>query len=504
MIGKAAPGGHQRHELGVDPLRSRHGARLVLLAIADCASGDGANAWPSVAELKRKAGLAERAVQTALAELVKLGELEIDYNAGPKGCNRYRVLMTVHTPAETAPPQILHPPADIAPPQDLRGNASVQANGQNPADIAPPAESAPPQISTLTPAESAPGTVRHVRDLLLRASAILSRSAKTWTGSALTSLSAWSPTCCKPPTITQTPGAGKPACSSTRTGAPRSRFTRDRLVPGQAASGAARSCRWPSSATSTTSCASRPSPSGTRPTATAGAPRLLPRRCRRPARQRGLRTRRNQAMTPDEINAEAAAIWLADRRDRLVANLLANRPAEIAAPGELDPRIADWAARLAAGDKQNLILAGPVGTGKTWAVWKAAEQAVRGGYDGLAVITTAAPLPPRHRPRHRGARRVRAATSPRGCWQSTTSPRCGCPSGTWTTSASSSTPGGARSSRPWSRPTRPTWHPCSARGSPAASPTTPSSSRWTGRTAGGSRDRVRPRPRPGPRAGPHR
>ena len=46
--------------------RSRHGARLVLLAIADCASSDGGNAWPSVAELKRKAGLAERAVQTAL------------------------------------------------------------------------------------------------------------------------------------------------------------------------------------------------------------------------------------------------------------------------------------------------------------------------------------------------------------------------------------------------------------------------------------------------------
>ena len=37
--------------------RSRHGARLVLLAIADCASGDGGNAWPSVAELKRKTGL---------------------------------------------------------------------------------------------------------------------------------------------------------------------------------------------------------------------------------------------------------------------------------------------------------------------------------------------------------------------------------------------------------------------------------------------------------------
>jgi DNA replication protein DnaC len=95
-------------------------------------------------------------------------------------------------------------------------------------------------------------------------------------------------------------------------------------------------------------------------------------------------------MTPDEINAEAAAIWLADHRERLVANLLANRPAQMAAPGDLEPDLAGWAERLAAGSKQNAILAGPVGTGKTWAVWKAAEQAVRCGYEGLVVITAAA------------------------------------------------------------------------------------------------------------------
>ena len=97
-------------------------------------------------------------------------------------------------------------------------------------------------------------------------------------------------------------------------------------------------------------------------------------------------------MTPDEINAEAAAIWIAEHRDRLVDNLLAHRPAEMAAPGDLDPRIAEWALHLAAGSKRNLILAGPVGTGKTWAVWKAAEHAVRSGYEGMVIITTAARL----------------------------------------------------------------------------------------------------------------
>jgi DNA replication protein DnaC len=97
-------------------------------------------------------------------------------------------------------------------------------------------------------------------------------------------------------------------------------------------------------------------------------------------------------MTPDEINQEAAAIWLRDRRESLIGNLLKNRPAVFAGPGELHPDIATWARMLAAGKSRNLIITGPVGTGKTWAVWKAAEQAVRGGYEGSVVITTAAKL----------------------------------------------------------------------------------------------------------------
>ena len=97
-------------------------------------------------------------------------------------------------------------------------------------------------------------------------------------------------------------------------------------------------------------------------------------------------------MTPDEINEEAAAIWLRDRRERLLGNLLKNRPAVFAAPGELQPEVRTWARVLAAGKNRNLIITGPVGTGKTWAVWKAAEEAVRSGYEGRVVITTAAKL----------------------------------------------------------------------------------------------------------------
>lgn len=92
---------------------------------------------------------------------------------------------------------------------------------------------------------------------------------------------------------------------------------------------------------------------------------------------------------PDELAGEALESWRAERAERLVANLLSNRPAEFAAPGNLDPRLTAWARQLADGNKRTLVLAGPPGAGKTWAVWKAAETAVRSGYEGGVIITTA-------------------------------------------------------------------------------------------------------------------
>jgi len=96
-------------------------------------------------------------------------------------------------------------------------------------------------------------------------------------------------------------------------------------------------------------------------------------------------------MTTD-LEAEALEAWLAERRERLAANLLEHRPAEFARPGKLRQDITAWAEALAAGDTRNLIITGQVGTGKTWAVWKAAEHAVRCGYEGRIAITTAAQL----------------------------------------------------------------------------------------------------------------
>ena len=85
--------------------------------------------------------------------------------------------------------------------------------------------------------------------------------------------------------------------------------------------------------------------------------------------------------TPSQADREAAALWDAERRTRIVDRLLAARPAEFAAPGVLDPRLGRWAALLAAGSGRNLVFTGVTGTGKTWAVWKAAETAVRAGYE---------------------------------------------------------------------------------------------------------------------------
>lgn len=145
--------------------KSKNAARLVLLAIADSASSDDGHANLSIKGLQRKANLgSERTVQDAVKSLIKLGELDVRYNAGLGGCNVY----IVHwDPAESA--GVLaerklqvkaRTPAKSAPPQNLRGGAksagayspeSSQVGGADPADIAPP--------QNLHPAESADGPI---------------------------------------------------------------------------------------------------------------------------------------------------------------------------------------------------------------------------------------------------------------------------------------------------------------------------------------------------------
>jgi HNH endonuclease len=81
-----------------DHSRSRHGARLVLLAIAYY----GEVVTISVRELGDMTLLGERAVRMAICSLVELGELAVEYNAGDS--SRYRVLMIDREPEPLPPP----------------------------------------------------------------------------------------------------------------------------------------------------------------------------------------------------------------------------------------------------------------------------------------------------------------------------------------------------------------------------------------------------------------
>lgn len=75
--------------------------RLVLLAIADWTWDDGTNAYPSVATMAKKTGVTTRTVQRSVRELVNIGELEVQENAGKHGSNMYRIVM--QTPDSQSP-----------------------------------------------------------------------------------------------------------------------------------------------------------------------------------------------------------------------------------------------------------------------------------------------------------------------------------------------------------------------------------------------------------------
>jgi uncharacterized phage protein (TIGR02220 family) len=63
---------------------------LLLLGIADFANHDGV-AYPSVGTLAKKIRMSERNTHYLLKKLEESGELEVKRNAGPRGCNLFRV-----------------------------------------------------------------------------------------------------------------------------------------------------------------------------------------------------------------------------------------------------------------------------------------------------------------------------------------------------------------------------------------------------------------------------
>lgn len=88
---------------------------LMLLAIADNASDDGGNAYPSVSTLARKTRLDQRTVQRVLRKLSEQGQLNVEERGG-REANRYAVLMR----SELSPP-----PADCHPRQNATGGTGA-------------------------------------------------------------------------------------------------------------------------------------------------------------------------------------------------------------------------------------------------------------------------------------------------------------------------------------------------------------------------------------------
>lgn len=72
--------------------RNKGNDLLMLLAIADFADDEG-NAYPSVPTLAKKCRMKPRNANNILAALRVSGELEVQQNEGPRGTNRYRIVL---------------------------------------------------------------------------------------------------------------------------------------------------------------------------------------------------------------------------------------------------------------------------------------------------------------------------------------------------------------------------------------------------------------------------
>ena len=80
---------------------------LMMLAIADFADDNGF-AYPSVTTLAKKCRLQPRRANYILAALQSSGELQVRKNEGPKGTNRYRIVLPLHCSAPLQPSAPLH------------------------------------------------------------------------------------------------------------------------------------------------------------------------------------------------------------------------------------------------------------------------------------------------------------------------------------------------------------------------------------------------------------
>jgi hypothetical protein len=75
----------------LDHSEARLAARLTLISIANHCDSKGENSYPSVGLIAREAKISTREVQRALHILVEIGELQVEFGAGPRGVHLYSI-----------------------------------------------------------------------------------------------------------------------------------------------------------------------------------------------------------------------------------------------------------------------------------------------------------------------------------------------------------------------------------------------------------------------------
>jgi len=132
---------------------------LMLLAIADHASDNGRDAWPSIKTLARRTRLGERTVQRVLRRLADEGHLVIHVGGGRRS-NHYEIPMTSDNT------ELSTPPSDRRPRQD---DAPVTSPGHpRRDDVAPPSQlrrGTPDIAVTPEPSSNGPRTLHPATDV---------------------------------------------------------------------------------------------------------------------------------------------------------------------------------------------------------------------------------------------------------------------------------------------------------------------------------------------------
>lgn len=107
------------YELDLECSYERH----VLARLADRINDKTGVCWPSVSTIAREVCCSPRTVQGAMKKLEKRGLLIVERNAGPKGCNLYRLTLP---PAQDAPLNVVRPSTSHSHPQQVRAQGPAQ------------------------------------------------------------------------------------------------------------------------------------------------------------------------------------------------------------------------------------------------------------------------------------------------------------------------------------------------------------------------------------------